>query len=59
MAMPLLFQGHIDLLEEYLSRCRDHQAAFVQILDELIDSDTNLDAIVRCRQILTISLSII
>lgn len=46
--MPLLFQGHIELLEEYLSRSRDQQAAFVHFLDRLIDAEANIDAIVRC-----------
>jgi len=45
--MPLLFQGHIDLLEEYLSRSRDQQVAFVQLIDQLIDAKTNIDVIVR------------
>ena len=45
--MPLLFQGHIDLLEEYLSRSRDQQVAFVQLIDQLIDAKTNIDIIVR------------
>ena len=48
VAMPLLFQGHVELLEEYLSRSREHQAAFVQLIDELIDPASNTDAIVRC-----------
>ena len=47
VAMPLLFQGHIDLLEEYLSRSRDQQVAFVQLIDQLIDAKTNIDVIVR------------
>jgi len=55
--MPLLFQGHIDLLEEYLSRSRDHQAAFVELVDQLIDSDTNIDAIVRSLSASSVSLS--
>jgi len=45
--MPLLFQGHTELLEEYLSRSREHQAAFVQLVDQLIDSDCNTDTIIR------------
>jgi len=45
--MPLLFQGHIDMLEEYLSRSREQQVAFVELLDRLIDSESNIDSIVR------------
>jgi len=48
VAMPLLFQGHVELLEEYLSRSREQQLLFVQLVDQLIDSETNIDAIVRC-----------
>lgn len=51
VAMPLLFQGRVDLLEEYLSRSREHQVAFVQLVDELIDSETNIDIIVRSLQL--------
>jgi len=57
--MPLLFQGHIDLLEEYLSRSREHQAAFVQFVDELIDSETNIDTIVRSLQVVIVLTDII
>ena len=48
VAMPLLFQGHIDLLEDYLSRSREQQAAFVQLVDGLIDDESNIDAVIRC-----------
>jgi len=48
IAMPVLFQGHIDLLEEYLSRSREQQVAFVQFVDQIIDSESNIDAIIRC-----------
>jgi len=51
--MPLLFQGHIELLEEYLSHSREHQAAFVQLVDRLIDSESNTDVIVRCLSVIT------
>ena len=47
IALPLLLQGHVDLLEEYLSRSREHQVTFVQLIDQLIDSDTSIDAFVR------------
>jgi len=46
--MPLLFQGHIELLEEYLARSREQQAAFVQLIDYLIDDKSNIDAVIRC-----------
>jgi len=46
--MPLLFQGHIELLEEYLTRSREQQAAFVQLVDHLIDDESNIDAVIRC-----------
>ena len=48
VAMPLLFQGHIELLEEYLARSREQQAAFVQLIDYLIDDKSNIDAVIRC-----------
>jgi len=59
VAMPLLFQGHIDLLEEYLSRSREQQAAFVQLLDQLIDSETNIDVVIRCLYAITVFIRIV
>jgi len=54
VAMPLLFQGHNEMLEEYLSRSREHQAAFLQLVDQLIDSETNMDVIIGCLYIITV-----
>jgi hypothetical protein len=45
--MPLLFQGHLGQLEEFLSRSREQQVAFVQLLDHMINRETNMDVLIR------------
>jgi hypothetical protein len=45
--MPLLFQGHTGQLEEFLSRSREQQVAFVQLLDHMISRETNMDVLIR------------
>ena len=47
VAVPLLFQGHVNALDEYLAHSREHQMAFVQLLDEFVHPNKNMDMVVR------------
>jgi hypothetical protein len=46
VAMPLFFQGHSGQLEEFLSRSREQQIEFVQLLDHMISRDSNMDVLI-------------